>query len=92
MHQILELENVPFELVKVCKSLNVFEPLEFEHGLNRFDLVLPGTVVGAHRSAPASPLFCAARMCAIHEHRGRAVRKVIKIYRIFVFRVLPDFL
>jgi hypothetical protein len=50
--KFLELGNVPFELVKVWKNLNVFKPFEFENGLNCLDPSLPGSPLQAHRMAP----------------------------------------
>jgi hypothetical protein len=71
--KFLELWKVKFGAVKIWKSLNVFEPFEFWKRFKLFDLVPPGTVAGAHRSALASPWFGATRTCAAHEHHGRVV-------------------
>jgi hypothetical protein len=57
----LELKKVPFGSVKIWKNWNIFEPFEFENGLNCFDPAPPETVAGTHWSAPTSPLSGATR-------------------------------
>jgi hypothetical protein len=50
--KFLDLKKVKFGSVKFWKSLNIFEPFEFEKW---------GTVAGAHRSARTSPQFCGSQ-------------------------------